>query len=686
MDIRSCALVAGLIALAPARAGVVRDWPGPSCSGTLQACIDASSSGDQVRIATNTPVDEDIDLGDRGIALIPATTLIATYRPRFAPGRSIRAVASAAAGDVEVSLSGLHLVDGSVTVGYGGAGSATYDLRDLDLSQAEATAPVFIRVQATGGTVTANLRGNHLAGNPPAYGGSIELVGVDARLDAYAAFNRIEHAGGGLKKTGILVDAQGAPTGGYVRLFGNDVRLAAASTDGIVFVHRAGDAAGTSYARAYSNAVHCIAGAQMRGMSFTASAGMLDVQALNNTVDRCGTGIRVLPTTPSSSPGFAGLVWNNLVVADGVGLQIDPAAAAVANDYNLLDAESNATTLGPHSITAPAGLGVAAWPRPAAGSPAIDAADAATLAAGIVDNGLPTLDVDGLRRTKGARADIGAYEFGDVAYAHVATDGNTGGHITTLADESDPAAILFATRAHVDSDGVVDSYERFGLWFGAFANRWTIYHENVGAPIQPGKRWHVFAPAPGGTVFTHTATAANTSAARTRIDSAATNGLAGQILLVRHDFSLDGAYHDHPVAVIWTGSGTSGRWNIGNVDGAAMDVGAGFNVYAQPPSPNAFRLPPAMLGAFVQVIDHPLLTGIACARPQVTMVRDQYEDDAIDEDFLVEYETQSSLAGYWVVRSPAPFRRGVSFNVLVDPAQVAECTDRLFADGFDGGG
>ena len=205
-------------------------------------------------------------------------------------------------------------------------------------------------------------------------------------------------------------------------------------------------------------------------------------------------------------------------------------------------------------------------------------------------------------------------------------------------------------------------------------------------PIQPGKRWHVFAPAPGGTVFTHAATAENVSAARTRIDSAATNGLAGQILLVRHDFSLDGAYHDHPVAVIWTGSGTSGRWNIGNVDNAAMDVGAGFNVYAQPPSPNAFRLPPAMLGASVQVIDHPLLNGIACARPQVTMVRDQYEDDAIDEDFVVEYETQSSLAGYWVVRSPTPFRRGVSFNVLVDPAQVAECTDRLFADGFDGGG
>jgi len=100
----------------------------------IAKCVDASSSGDQVRIATNTPVDEDIDLGDRGIELIPATTLTATYRPSFAPGRSIRAVTSAAVGDIAVSLRGLRLLDGSVTMHYRGTGSAVYDLRDLDLS------------------------------------------------------------------------------------------------------------------------------------------------------------------------------------------------------------------------------------------------------------------------------------------------------------------------------------------------------------------------------------------------------------------------------------------------------------------------------------------------------------------------------------------------------------------------
>jgi hypothetical protein len=684
MGILLRALLAGLAALPAAHAGVTRDWPGTACPGTLQACVEASASGDQVRIATNDPVDEDIDLGDRGIALIPATTLTATYRPNFAPGRSIHAITSAVAGDIEVTLRGLRLVDGSVTIVYLGSGTAGYELRDLDLAQRDPTSSVNIRVQAMGGTVTAELYGNHIAGDPAAYGGSIELFGIDTVFNAYAAFNRIEHGRRTDKKTGIAVEIQGDPADAFVRVFGNDLRLAGASSDGIVFTQLAGAAGGTLNARAYSNVVRCAAGSAARGIAFAGYHGALDVQGLNNTVDRCRTGIRVVPTTPSDSPTFAGLVWNNLVVAEDVGLEIGPGAETVANDYNLVNAASNAATLGPHSTTAPAGLGVATRPRPAAGSPAIDAADAATLANGIIDNGFPLLDADGLRRSKGTRADIGAYEFGDVAYAHVADAANTSNHVTTLTDETDGASILFATRAHIVGDGIANSYETFGVWFNFPIGHWTIYHEDTTVPIAPGKRWHVFAPAAGGGVFTHAATAANTSAARTQIDSPVANGLPNQVLLVRHDFSLDVDYHDHPAAIIWTGSGTSGRWNIGNVDNAAMDVDAGFNVYAQPPSPNAFRTGAATLGAHVYVLDHPLLNGVACANPQVTMVRDAFESDPIDDDFIVEYETLSSVARHWLVRTPTPFRRGVSFNVVIDPAQVAECSDVLFADGFDG--
>jgi hypothetical protein len=58
-------------------------------------------------------------------------------------------------------------------------------------------------------------------------------------------------------------------------------------------------------------------------------------------------------------------------------------------------------------------------------SPAIDAADTNTLGLGIIINGLPVTDADGLRRIKGAtnKIDIGAYESGDVSFAHTGDRG-----------------------------------------------------------------------------------------------------------------------------------------------------------------------------------------------------------------------------------------------------------------------
>ncbi|MEO5561361.1 MAG: choice-of-anchor Q domain-containing protein, partial [Dokdonella sp.] len=577
IQIRAIASAALLIA-GSAHASVLT-WPGTGgCAGTLQACVDASASGDQIAIATNTPIDENLDLGAHSISLLPATTLVATYQPRFAPGRSIQAIAPAGAGDVSVTIQGIRFVDGFISLDYNASGTATYLLRDLQLTQT-ASAPVYLHVGANGGTATVTAYNNRVSGDPPAYGGSIEFVSRNSTLNGYAAFNRIAHGNGFQKKSGILVDAGVGTANGYVRVFGNDIQLRDASSAGIQFLQQPGASAGTLYARAYSNAVHCPIFSGARAITLQASSGTVEMQILNNTFDQCDDGVYVAEAIPTLSPAFTGLVWNNLIVAGNRGLAFTaPAAVSLANDYNLINAPSNQAMLGAHTITTPALLDAATRPRPGAGSPAIDAADGNTLANGIIDNGLPILDVDGMRRVNGARADIGAYETGNLGFVQAATSANTSGNIVTL----DPhgltnASRLFATRRA--TAGLPNSYENFGVWRSLAG--WTIYHEASATAVVAGKTWNVFVPGSG--TFTQTATAANSGPWATQIDNSSTNGLADRILLVRHNYTADGIYDNHPTAVYWDGVGSAGRWYVANADQAALTTGLGYNVYVQPP-------------------------------------------------------------------------------------------------------
>lgn len=652
-------------------------WPGSTCTSTLQACVEVAASGDEIRIATNTPIDEDIDLGGRSLVLGAATTLTATYQPRFAPGRSISATAVSDTAGVAITIENIRLVDGSVVLRYGGTGSADYVLRNLQLTQVDPDAEVGLRVGVDGGNASVTAYGNLVSGDPPAYGGSIELDARNASLNAYAAFNRIVHGQAPHKKSGILVDAGADSSGGTVRLFGNDIRLAGASSSGILFRQQPGTAA-TLAPRVYSNAIRCRAGSLARGIDLQAGSGTLDLQLLNNTIAACATGIYVAESSLPASPTFSGLVWNNLIVAESLGLAFTSSTSAtLANDYNLINAPANqAASLGLHTIIAPAALDAGTWPRPGPSSPAIDAADAGTLANGIIDNGLPILDVDGLRRVNGTRADIGAYESGRLGFLHRATAANSGSHITTLDPHGlDAGANLFATRRN--TPGIVNSYENFGVWYG-FSD-WTIYNEDHATAIVPGKAWNVFVPGAGA--FVHTASAANTTGWYSEIDSGSTNGQPNAILLVRHDFGAAGPYDDHPVSVFYRGAGAGNRWYVANADQQALADGAAFNVYAQPPSPNAFRVS-AMMGASLVVIDHPLVNQVECAQLHVTRVTDRY-GSVVSADFAVEYNRGPTYDGYWFIRSPVPFVADTQFDVVIDPAQVQACTDVLFADGFD---
>ncbi len=669
-------LAVAAAAAMPFASATTLTWPGsPGCTGTLQACIDASGSGDTIEIATDTPVDEDLSLPTRSLTLTSAPY----HHASFAASRSIDGIASAPV-DITVAVSKLRIRDGHVWL-HAGPANATYDVRDLDVSQSTGGHDAFIRIETTLGTVNATVYHNRVAGTPSSINsGLIELVSSSAPMTVYAAFNTVVRSEAGNNGAGILVDvsATGAgPGNASVAAFGNDVR-GSFNRAGIFFSEGMfATTASTLRARAYMNSIRCGADGQGQGIGFVPQNGSIDLQAINNTVAGCNDGILTLEWNGATSGTFNGTVWNNLLVAER-GLELGVAGVGVINDYNLINAASNNATLGPHTITAPAQLSPSAPPRLAQGSPAIDAADGVTLAFGIIDNGFPVLDADGLRRLKLGGADIGAYEFGDVTFDHAADAANSFENVTAIDDSAtngNPGAYLFGTRKTIYGFPVID--HPFGIWYSAPS--WTLYYEDFTLPMDLGAMWNVFVPAAGDGAFAQIATAGNTSGSSTTIDNGMTNALADRIVLVRHDWTRDATYLDHPVGVFYTGSGSSGRWNIGNMDGAAMPLGIGFDVYAQPPSPNAFRVDVPVGSAGIG-IDHPLINGVACAKFHVSRVY----NPAIGThagDYDIEY---SASSGQWMIATPEAAIGGDAFNVVIDAAQIQACTDRIFADGFEG--
>ena len=79
------------------------------------------------------------------------------------------------------------------------------------------------------------------------------------------------------------------------------------------------------------------------------------------------------------------------------------------------------------------------------------------------------------------------------------------------------------------------------------------------------------------------------------------------------------------------------------------------------------------------VLDHPLLNGIPCAAAQVTQGVSPASPGPVG-GFDLDY---GLVDGRWGIYSPTPWPADTTFNVVVDPAQVSACTDRIFATDFD---
>lgn len=666
-----------------AGAGVVASvWPGAApCNTTLQACVDATPDGSGVVIVTDTPIAESINLYNRSISLVAG----AGRKPNFAPGHWISVTAAPIHGNQDVTLRGLRLTNAYVNASYGGTGTARYDFSGLVLQQ-ESGAPTYLRVEArNGATVEARVYDNRVRAQPANLNaGLIELVATGGTLNAEAYYNQIDNTSTvATDGAGIFVDVTNAGAGRY-KLHGNQVRGGFFRSG--IFVSEGLFSSTTSAfeARVYSNVVVCAepsgSSSGGSGIGFTVNNGSINAQALNNTLTRCNFGISANNWSGGGAAGAAisGLVKNNLVVGTR-GLTFTPALTpSLSNDYNLLNVGSNTATLGANTITADARLVALTAPRLRADSPAIDAADNAALALGLIFNTLPTNDADGLRRIKGDpdNADIGAFEYGDQHLLHVARSGNISGHITTIDNtllNDSPTANPVVTPHWNGSGAGVANDAPLGIYYGA--SRWRLFNEETTVAMPQGAAFNTFVPASGGGSFRHVSSAGNSSAYVTQLDNSSVNNLPERIILVTQNWSAGGGiYNPHPIGLDYLAG--SGRWRIVNIDLAGtMPLNAGFNVYAQQASPNAFRVSPSVSGNAIE-LDHPLLNDIACARPQVTRI---YGGSAVPRNFDVYYGVGN---GRWRIYSYAALNPGDAFNVLVDPAQVADCSDRIFANGF----
>jgi hypothetical protein len=162
------------------------------------------------------------------------------------------------------------------------------------------------------------------------------------------------------------------------------------------------------------------------------------------------------------------------------------------------------------------------------------------------------------------------------SFSYTATTSNTSGHITTINSSitnNHPDIRFEVSQLYT---GAYDPHP-LGVWYNSFAGRWTILNEDT-QPMPTGTSFSIreqpdtCTTLPEWQVYRHTATASNVVGDYTIIDNPVTNNNPNAAVEVTQEFTS--LYNPHEVGAFYTGS----RWAIFNEDGAAMPVGASFDL------------------------------------------------------------------------------------------------------------
>lgn len=669
---------------APAGAAIL-EWPGAApCNGTLQACVDASASGDTVVVVTEASINGGVDIGSKSLTLRAAAGL----RPALAAGTDISAT-TVGNGPVAITVEGFALRDGRIVLMHGGTDTARFTVRNnvLDASSRETSAGVDISNFSTGTTI-AQVENNRITtGTPALNGAALRLQATGGVFDGQVIHNRVEGFPSDTSGWGIMLDSRGGSSMevalGFNEVRGDFWRGAIGISEGLF-----SSTASHITAHTYSNVVVCGTDSA-RGILPVIRNGSISVDVVNNTIVSCESALSYSRWSGhQGGGGIQGVIRSNIVAFNQRGMFLNPEfIATIEEGLNLFWAN-------PFNQPAPHSSSILADPlllspqhpflRP--GSPAINSA---YLFGPLMQRnaGLPRLDAAGLRRVQDSVVDMGAYEFGDSALLHTAESGNTAGHITSMADAPFPGTTdqrLQVTPSHdggTGPEGPLYSHP-FGVYLNA--GLWRIFSQNL-APMPIGARFNVFAPAQGNEAFSHVTNAANVNGWSTQIDHSMLNNQPDAFVLATQNWSVGGAnvYNAHPIGVSYEGVEGAGRWQVTNVDqpaGQNMPLSLGFNIYTQERSPNAFLVEasPNTVSGQTLTLAHPLLDNTPCAQLQVT----RYATGApIPNHFDVRYDDAGER--WSIVSHISPMPADARFFVLVDPHQIALCKGELFRNGFE---
>jgi hypothetical protein len=659
-----------------------RTWPGAApCNGTLQGCIASAGDGDIVEIASDAVIDESLSFG------VPLTLRAASgHAPQLALDRVISATAAI---DGDYAIEGFTLQRGFINVAHT-AGDASVRVRRMRVLAPMATGPAQISLyNNTTAPFAYDIGENDLAFAWDTYDGAIhaalQILDTQAGNSSGRIHeNRIDAAGAWA--AGVLVVSNNRAH--TTRIDGNWIRGGNAYGSINLRQGNLSGGAGTLTAYVVNNVVTPLRQPHdAYGIKAEANGGGLTLQAFNNSVTGAYSGVNVYA---ASGVTLGGRIANNLLAGNILNLAYsNSGSGSLGNDHNLLyDGSTSGITPGAGTVTTdPLLRGAPANPWLNAGSPAIDAADSAGLSTALANAGLARIDGAGLRRFKGATnlADIGALEFGDTTFLH-RTSNPPAANYSMLDDASVNAQASRRPQltANWNPDGSTGLYwnHPVGTYYDDIMADWSLRAEDLLA-FGNDVRFDLFAPADGSGNLAHVATAANVSGFTTRLAASGLDNEPDRILLVtRNSLDPGGSVYDdtHPAGVFYLAFGGPGSWFVSHLDSTAMGEGGGYNVYWQAPSANAYRhvASAGNISGNFTLLDHPLLNGHACARPHVTQSAGQ---GVFNGHQIGVWYTGSR----WSVfnQDGAAMPVDAEFDVIVDARQVFECSDVIFADGFD---
>jgi hypothetical protein len=673
---------------------LTRTWPGAvPCDGTLQNCISASVAGDAIEIVTNTPINEAVFSANAiSISASPG------WQPRFAVGREI-IFATESGGAIRIA--GLRLPGGRIWVSHGGSDALTIDIERNDLGEPTPVADPFLQkvlVQCPySSDCTARVRFNrivHSRGGEPEDNAAIKVLGpVVASSGFYAEIsgNELLMTGG---LNGIVIEP--TPTG---RVEANSSNVLAANFQALIesntirggsnasiLIRDDGDI-GYGYYRLRSNLITGSARGRrdagglrvaLRNLDGDANFGFVDM--LRNTVVDASCGICATADSVADSLSFArGVLAYNQVAAvlppSGSAPIVDTLVWHNAAPIN--GGQSNVIEADPRFIDRFTG-------RAAAGSPLIDRGD---------EPGADgETDADGLLRTQGSSSDWGAIENGgNLANAgpfetarvreHVATAANILGRVTRTNDFEARRRWMMTPSFSPWQRGVgAINAQPIGL---QYVNGTWGMRNLVDAPMPVNAAFHVFSPvfnddSMADGMGVHVASATNSTGTFTELTANTAIG-AEQKIFVTQAWNPSGTAVDNPnhIGVLLFGS----DWFVINQGAANIPIGAAFFVYHQRESRNVYThvARGANVAGGQTTLEHPLLNGIACAAPLVTL---NLTPNGISNPHPIAV---GYLGERWYVANQdgTSMPTNVAFNVLIDPKAVERCGDHVFANGFD---